>query len=85
MNSRNDSPTVGEIVARRHHGTSEKKDMLGKNHEKIFCDFGVQVLREMDFHAQFRNDFHFIPCPPQRSMSPKLFFRALSPVTTRKT
>ncbi len=29
----------------------------------------VQVLREMDFRAQVRNDFYFIPCPPLRSMS----------------
>ncbi len=37
----------------------------------------IQVLREMDFRAQFRNDFHFLPCPLQRSMSQKLFFCAL--------
>jgi hypothetical protein len=34
-------------------------------------DLLLQVLREMDFRAQFRNDFHFLPCPLQRFMSQK--------------
>ena len=29
----------------------------------VYTIYILQVLREMDFRAQFRNDFHFLPCP----------------------